>query len=325
MLLNLSLIIPHQNQLEALNLLLKSISLLDDLPSEIIIIDSSSKPMLKNPKFEDFCALHQIQFIIHEGVNLFPGHARTIGITKASHPIIAFLDAQTLPPRDWLESYHELILDESKDGIMGSTLYAAYTFQEKVIRASTYGCKPIITLPGSILRKAVFNKTGVFIPGTRAGEDMDWMERAKLQNLDLNISSNPLDYTGLDSVSSLEILKKWYRNYVHTAKLPFFKPHRDLYIYMFFILLILAAYNWNSVVASWDPVNELYIPNITKITFGLLLSLYAIVRSLLMPLRKGVQISFLFPFGFIAILLLSFCIDFIKFCAFAQTKITTLR
>jgi hypothetical protein len=325
MLLNLSLIIPHQNQLESLIDLFQSISQLDDLPSEIIVIDSSTKSMPRNEQFEDFCMSHQIQFKIEEGAHLFPGHARTIGLSKASHPIIAFLDAQTLPPRDWLGPYHGLILDDRKDGILGSTIYAANTFQEKVIRAATYGCKSITTLPGSILRKSVFNTTGVFLPNTRAGEDTDWMERTKLHNLDLDMSLSPLNYTGLHSVNSLEILRKWHRNYIHTSKLPFFKPHRDFYLYMFFILSILIAYNWNSVIASWNPADELYIPNITKITFGLLLTLYSIVRGLMMPLKKGVQISFLFPFGFIATLLLSFCIDFIKFCAFAQTKITTLK
>jgi len=38
MLLNLSIIIPHQNQLVELNYLLERLTHLDDLPGEIIII-----------------------------------------------------------------------------------------------------------------------------------------------------------------------------------------------------------------------------------------------------------------------------------------------
>ena len=325
MLLNLSIIVPHQNQLDELIVLLESISQLDDLPREIIVVDSSRKPIMLSQQFADFCESHEIQLIVERRNHLFPGHARSIGITKASYPIIAFLDTQTIPPRDWLSSFHELILNEGKDGVLGSTLYSANTFEEKVIRAATYGCKPIITLPGSILRISVFDKTGAFLPDTRAGEDTDWMERARLHNLNLDRSSKSMHYTGLHSANSQEILKKWHRNYLHTAKLPFFKPHRDFYLYMFFILLILIAYNWNSVIASWNPADELYIPNVTKIMFGALILIYTFVRGLLMPLKKGVKITFLLPFGFLAILLLSFFIDLVKFCAFAQTKLTTFR
>ncbi|MDC0512709.1 glycosyltransferase family 2 protein [Gammaproteobacteria bacterium] len=325
MLLNLSLIIPHQNQSDELNLLFDSIIKLNDFPSEIIIVDSSSKPLSVIQKFEDFCSSHQISLVILRGDNLYPGHARNLGITKASYPILAFLDTQTLPENNWLSSYNDLIQNEDLDGILGSTLYEAQTFQEKVIRGATYGCKPITTLPGSILRKSIFYKTGVFLPNTRAGEDADWMERTRLFGIKFDLSSSYLSYRGLFSVSSSAILKKWHRNYIHTSKLTFFKPHRDFYLYMFFIFLIVIAYNWNSVVASWDPANDLYIPNITKIMFGTLALLYAFVRGMLMPLKKGVQLAFLFPFGFISILLISFLIDLVKFFAFTQTKLTTLR
>ncbi len=325
MLLNLSLIIPHQNQLDELNLLFESIIKLNDLPREIIVVDSSNRPISVIQKFEDFCSSHQISLIILMEESLYPGHARSLGITKASYPILAFLDTQTLPENNWLSSYNDLIQNEDRDGILGSTLYEAKTFQEKAIRGATFGCRPITTLPGSIIRKSVFDKTGVFLPNTRAGEDADWMERTKLFDIKFDFSSSFLSYTGLFSISLSAILKKWYRNYIHTSKLPFFKPHRDFYLYMFFIFLIVVAYNWNSVIASWDPADDLYIPNITKIMFGSLALLYSVVRGILMPLKKGVRLAFLFPFGFIAILLISFLIDLVKFFAFTRTKLTTLR
>ena len=319
-LLDITLIIPHQGAPEDLHELCQAIAQLRGLPKEIIIIDSSKESSALDSSFVLFCKQNKIQLMVEIYNNLFPGHSRNIGILKASNEVLAFLDTKTLPSQNWLFDNYKLMLDSQSDGVMGSTVYMASSFKEKIVRSATFGSNPIQTIPGSIISASVFSRVGLFIENTRAGEDGDWISRSEIHPLKLQSSLSPLLYKGLHNLKIMDLLSKWFRNYLYTSKLPFFKPHKDFYFYIFFLSSLFLAYNWNAVTASWDQTSEFYIPNITKIIFASLSILYILGRGFFLPLRKGVEIKFLLPFGIIPISIISLSIDLVKSCAFFSSK-----
>ena len=120
--------------------------------------------------------------------------------------------------------------------------------------------------------------------------------------------------------SAKNLFKKWYRNYFYGASIKYYSAHKSIYFYYVFIILLFLAYNWNGLVAKWNSEDPFYIPNITKFIFFILIGSYLLIRSIVMPLRKGVNISYLFPFNFFLIFIFSLILDFIKFSAFLSAR-----
>lgn len=318
----ISLIIPSHDDEKNLINLLEGIPNWERFPDEIIIVDSSQdRP--KIPK--DFCTFlskNDVQFKLFHEDNLYPGHARNIGIKNASNILLAFLDTATHPTRNWLSSGLKLIDINNSDGVWGKTFYKAKSLTAKIIRASTFGVKPIITFPGSIFNKEVFNKCGHFIESVRAGEDIDWMSRAELQRVNVSTPYEYLSYDKLNETNIVNIIIKWFRNYTFNSQLPHARIQKDYYFYIISLISVVIAYNWNSVLAAWDTSSFFYIPNITKISVSIIVALYLLIRGIFLPRKKGVSLKFLFPVNFIFIVCLSLLIDITKTLAFAYSKVS---
>jgi len=316
----ISLIIPSHNDKKKLLQLLNSISNWEIMPNEILIIDSSIKePSLSSDLLKYFNNNNIKVLIIHKK-NMYPGHARNIGINKSTNSMIAFLDAYTHPSNKWMLDGINHINANNSDGVWGRTYYEANTFTAKIIRACTFGRKPIKTFPGSILKKDIFNKCGLFIETTRAGEDGDWMYRAELQKINMCFSQQFLSYDKLNRINIFQLLKKWFRNYSHSSKLPHRQRHKNYYYYGISIFAVLFAYNWNRILAAWDTTSIFYIPNITKISFFSIIMIYFYIRGLYLPRKKGESFMFIFPINFMFIIFLSALLDITKTFAFIKSK-----
>ena len=320
MIKEISLIIPSQNAKGKLLNLIGSIQNWEVIPNEIIIVDSSDVKPYMPKEFEQFVKKSGIRLLIIYEKNLYPGHARNIGISNSSNNLLAFLDTSTMPCNKWLSSGLNLIKKQNTDGVWGYTHYLADKFFPKIFRACTYGAKPIKTFPGCILKKNIFNRCGLFIETTRAGEDGDWMSRAEIQRIKMSSPEEVLEYDQLNFMNVSKLMKKWFRNYKHTAKLPFFSAHKSYYYYGISFVAVLVAYNWNRVLAAWDRESIFFIPNITTISVISILTIYILIRGVILPRRKGVSIGFIFPINFIFIFLLSSLLDLTKALAFAYSK-----
>ena len=165
----ISLIIPSRDAEERLLQLLSCIPNWKMIPNEIIIIDSSENKLSIPKDFESFTKNLNIQLLIIYETNLYPGHARNIGISNSKNSILAFLDTSTFPTNKWLYSGYNLIKNNNSVGVWGNTYYQAKAFPSKIFRACTFGSRPIKTFPGSILNKNIFNICGLFIESVRAG------------------------------------------------------------------------------------------------------------------------------------------------------------
>ena len=323
MIKSVSLIIPFKSdksEKEKLFTLLRGISNWKAVPNEIIIINTDQEKLSFPSDIELFTEQGHINFCIFHQEKTYPGHARNIGICNASNSLLAFLDTSTHPSNDWLLNGLHIINSNNCEGVWGKTNYQAEKFVSKIFRASTYGEKPIQTLPGSILHKNIFKKCGLFVESTRAGEDGDFMSRAKLHNVNVCESESSLNYDKLDRMSFREIIRKWYRNYFHSASMPYIRAHKDIYFYGISFLAIIIAYNWNRIFDPTGIENELFIPNVTKISVLIIFLAYLFIRGVLLPIKKGTPLKFIFPLNLILISFMSFFLDLTKTIAFVYSK-----
>ena len=320
MISDVSLIIPSQNAEKNLFQLLRHLVNWEIIPSEIIIIDSSQIKLNIPNEFKLFTEKNNIRLLVVHERSLYPGKARNIGINKATNPTLAFLDTSTHPTKKWLSSALHIHQAKGLQGVWGNTYYKADTYIASLIRACTYGSKPLQTFPGSVVEKNIFNRCGLFIESTRAGEDGDWMSRASLHKIKLSNPEEVLNYGELNSISLGGVLKKWFRNYSFSGKLIHRRSQKDFYFYIISFVAVLTAYNWNRVVASYQEESIYFIPYITRASVLGVIVIYMVLRGIVIPKKKGVNFTFIFPINFILISLLSFLIDLTKVLAFSLSR-----
>ena len=313
---SISLIIPSKEDSKQVHKLLSTISLQKLLPNEIILINTNISKFKYEDVYLKFFKSKKIYFRCYNHKNLNPGEARNVGVNYSKYDLIAFLDVNTKPNNDWLKNANNLINKKKTDIVLGTTKYLANNNKEKIIRASTFGSSSIITIPGSLLKRNVFQKCGYFLKNVRAGEDGDWIRRVKLHNIKTSKNNESLVYYGLIGSNFNNIVRKWFRNYSISNKLDHLKGQRDIYNIGLLIVLLFFIFNWNAMFADWDMERSTYIPHITKLSFLLLGIFYTCVRGIYLPVKKGENLKYIFPYNFIFITIFSCILDITKILAF---------
>ncbi len=294
------------------------------MPDEIIIINSSKKKYLIKLDLTKKLKKKNIKLITINSKNLFPGAARNIGVSRSNCEYIVFLDVNTLPySKYWLEINYKFLIKKKLDGIFGKTFYLTNKYKENIIVASTYGKEFLITLPGSIIQKKVFLLLGKFNKDTRAGEDTEWLQRAKKSKFKFSISRIPVYYKGLYNISYFSIIQKWFRNYYASKNLPHLANQKNFYLTILFIIGFIFVFNWNYSslclifpYCSPESSTSYYIPHITKIFLLICSILYIFIRGIYFPVKKKIPLNFIFPVNFIPITFFSFILDLIKMITF---------
>ena len=320
----ITLVIPTVSKLNNLIVLFDAILQMTLLPGYIILINSNK---IKNIELiiKKKLNLKKIKLKVFNVHNYYPGAARNLGILNANTDLIAFLDVETLPKKNWLKNIRNTFYKKKLDIIFGKTFYVAKNYNEKIIRASTYGNQKIKTIPGSLIKKNVFHNVGFFLEALRAGEDGDWMFRVKkFHNFKTLSSNSTLNYIGLKDLNYSAIMKKWFRNYKSSGGLPHLQMHRTIYYFLFSFILVLCAYHYNRSFDGWIE-NPLYIPHITKIIVSILLFFYIFTRGIFIPLRKKTKLKFLFPANFLFVSIFSLSLDIIKLFSFVINNINFFK
>ena len=300
-------------------------------PNKIFIIQTGNEDLvIKNDLLELMLKL-DISIEIIKSLNAYPGKARNKGLDKNNNEIVAFLDTQTMPNSTWLEKGIQLLENSESQIIWGSTFFDARSFLQRAVRASTYGAKPLQTLPGTIFESSIITKVGCFLESVRAGEDADWMIRAKSHEIVCTTNPNNLNYSGLRGVNLRFLIKKWYRNYLASGSLPYIRAHKDVYFYFISFFLIVLAFNWNwlsydSNIDGWNISTSVYIPNITKIITALIGLGYFTFRVIYLPIKKGIKVTYLLNlFNLFFVMWISIILDITKLSAFIHARYKTFR
>jgi hypothetical protein len=311
----ISLIIPSDSENFYVNDYLINISLWSLLPSELIIINTTNKKYFINKITKNILKKKKINLILLNKKKFYPGGARNAGVKISKNKYLVFLDMNTVPYKnDWLEKNFKFFIKNDLDALIGQTYYLANSTKEKIIRASTYGKNFLNTLPGSIIDKRIFEEVGLFNSTIRAGEDIDWLRRLNNNHFKTKKSLFPISYKGLNNVTYLMIIKKWFRNYFSSSNLPHLSLQKNFYIYGLFFFLFFLAYNWNYHLDF--EKNQVYIPHITKIFLFISFVIYLTIRGIYIPFKKNISLSFLFPFNFLIITFFSFMLDQVKSLSF---------
>ena len=319
-----TLIVPCNSNIRNFNFFLENIFTWDSLPKEIIFINTNKKKIILEKYYKNLFRKKKIIIRIFDQPNLFPGAARNIGIRYSSNEIISFLDIGTHASKEWLKTGYEQIRNKNYLISWGNTFYLATSYKDKIIRASTYGQSPIQTLPGSTMKRDLFKIVGVFLKDVRAGEDAEWMYRARLHKIKSCKNDKIIFYQHLLGMSYSSIIKKWFRNYSFSRRLSYLSNNKESYYIAFSVMLILIAFNWNPIMTDWGKdgyeENLTYIPHVTKITILLIFLSYFVLRGIYIPIKKKVSSKFLFPIAIFKVVTLSFLIDLTKLASFIYTR-----
>lgn len=107
--MTISVIIPAYNEEKYLPKTLESLKKLDRKPDEVIVIDGGSTDATARIAKEHGAIVLTVE---HRGI----GYARNKGLLKASCDLVAFTDADTIVPKDWLVKIEETL---SRPGVVG--------------------------------------------------------------------------------------------------------------------------------------------------------------------------------------------------------------
>ncbi|MEE9168064.1 MAG: glycosyltransferase family A protein [Candidatus Neomarinimicrobiota bacterium] len=102
---------------------------------------------------------------------------------------------------------------------------------------------------------------------------------------------------------------------------------KTLTITMKFIIFVLFSgliYRWNEIFAGWVEDAVWYVPHITKIYVGTLVSLSIFYRGILLPLKRAVSPSFLFPVKWVQVGILGLSLDLAKAPGYVYGAIVTM-
>jgi hypothetical protein len=252
-----------------------------------------------------------------------PGEARNLALSNIRHGHVAFLDIRTIPSRDWISYVIKYCYNNPLGSQIGSVRYVPTKLWHYPLLSSTYGFKAINSLPGSIFHISAVLTNGLFLNGFRAGEDLDWLWRINNRGI-LEPGNTPvLEYSIDYNLGLLYYLRKWFRNYSHSSLLPYVSRHQRVY-YAFFLLfsLVILSYFWNNIFADWNVNSPLYIPYVTRLTFGYAMTIYISLRCIYLPTIKGLPLSHALLQAPI-VLVFSFLFDIAKLLAFISSAIHT--
>lgn len=278
-------------------------------PREIVIVDSS-----RDRATEEVVRGWQgaVPIVYHRLAFAYPGHARNAGVALAAGQWIAFLDCRTIPERNWLETCVTLVRERGVDFVPGLFTTEADSHFKRILLAATYGNVSVTSLPGALVRKRLFDQSGGFVPGARAGEDVEWLARLAGLGVRKGLVSHPLlTYEGLPSSLGAAI-RKWYVYAVANRHVNIRIYQKFLYGTLLFSTSLLFIYNWNSLFAHWKESSVFYVPNITKLFLAVVCLAYCASHGFIKPLRKKVDPSFLLPFNWLLIVGVRICLDLAK-------------
>ena len=287
-LFDICVVIPVQNNEKYLFEVFHGVDNQSLPPREIVIVDSSSNNKISN-LINEWNGKIPVKHIKIDSA--YPGDARNIGVEIAKIEWIAFLDSTTVPEHDWLERCVEMAIEKKVDFVGGLALFEADTYFKKLLRATTYGCSPHGTLPGSIMKKEDFEKSGGFISSIRSSEDIEWIERIKTLGVKMDSVKYPVvKYYGLPG-NLWSAIKKYYKFAMATAQTEVLKGQKKLYMSVLLILLTILIYKWNKFATGFDENSILYIPHITKIYLVSLVVLYVVFKGFMRPWNRKVKLG----------------------------------
>jgi len=171
-----------------------------------------------------------------------PSSSINYGIEKSKTELIAYIDCGLNIPVDWLEKHYEQITSNDADLISCQIYTTGINSVDKSLIAQTYGYNNSTPcLPGSMIKRDLFEKIGLFKYDMRAGYDIDFIKRVseygvkRIINKDLRLTYYGINY----AKNYLSAVKKIF-SYSKTGWRT--KGDQKPYLYILFGIFFLIAY-----------------------------------------------------------------------------------
>lgn len=204
---------------------------------EIIFIDNGSANSFEFP--ESFTK-RNLLLTEKEYLNS-PYSARNRGVEKSEGEIIAFVDANSTPQKDWLEKGVDCLLKSESDLVGGNV---QFDFKDRVTAGKIVDALTSINMEKAIrergaaytanlfVRKQVFEAVGLFEEGVRSGGDVRWTLKAKKHGFSISYCQSAV------VKKFARPAKELYRKRIRTGKGYYYswsrEPNRRVWFYNFF-------------------------------------------------------------------------------------------
>ena len=219
----ISVIIPHLNHPDFLRNCLASLLAQEDAPEfEIIVVDNGSQTLPV-----EVCAVDPRIRLIEEP-EPGPGPARNTGVTEASAPLLAFIDADCTAAPGWLARIAGHFAAHPDQGVLGGDVFIARaaadgraTPMEAYESIYSFRMKEYIeqknfTGTGNLaMRRSVMDRVGPF-GGIAIAEDVEWGQRATSMGHPTHYVEDMIVYHPARK-SFAEMRTKWFRHIAHSC------------------------------------------------------------------------------------------------------------
>ena len=212
-------------------------------------------------------------------LNLFehtdnPASSKNVGIRHANTDWVAFMDCGQNFEKTWLEQQSRFAQHNRLDVVSGVVYLVGENWVDRCAAAQTYGFRrnrPCV--PTTLARRSVFEKTGLFLEGRRAGYDVAWVIRLKKLGIERGINEAvKITYIGFNFAPTIA---RVYRKSVMYAK-PSVALEGYWMPYAYAIAPLLFALTIAASVSAALAV----------------LLLYFLARTLFLPMAKSRGIAF---------------------------------
>jgi glycosyltransferase involved in cell wall biosynthesis len=149
----------------------------DGVITHVIVVDAGSRvPIVLEPKWAE----HERVTLVRSENGLLCGGARNAGLDAAKSPYLTFIDADDL----WLPERCRTLLDALEDGAADIAMGQIEHFSDGQTELNVpKGLQAGLVAGGMLLARADFDRVGLFDDELRAGEFIDWFNRARVAGL----------------------------------------------------------------------------------------------------------------------------------------------
>jgi glycosyltransferase involved in cell wall biosynthesis len=250
----ITVIVPYYNERETIEFTLQRVAAQTLAPTTAIFINSSSTDdtaAIIDRWIEKNRAQTATRFL-----NVFehtdnPASSKNAGVRLATTEWVAFMDCGQNFPADWLALQHQYASEHCVEIVSGVVYLTGKNWVDRCAIAQTYGYRrKRPCLPSSLIRRSVFERTGLLTEGRRAGYDAAWLLR--LKSLGITRGINPavvIEYIGTNFSSNLPHL---FRKSIMYAKPSVALPGYHVpYVYAALSVAFLAILTVSPSLALW--------------------------------------------------------------------------
>ena len=304
--LNMSIvvIVPYYNESKIIEKTLDSINNQTTKPTSVLLVDSGSTDET-SAIINEWIDKNDTKLFknIYSG-EMSPSSSINLGIKSSEEKIVAYVDCGLDIPSNWLKSSLNQMNKNNSDMVSIRIFTDGENIIDKSFIAQTYGFKHNqICLPGSLIKRNVFNLIGLFLSKTRASYDTDFIKKFHQHNLKRSINDKViLKYLGINYTNSLPNGAKK----VYSYSLDAWKATGDKkpIIYILLIIISLITFFLSSQI------------------FLMLMISYLVSRAILIPIYKSKKsLSLIVSFNIFYLLIAGMIIDISRISAYTKSFI----